>query len=408
MGVFESNILKRRAQPSGAEKLIAVVADEQSIEVVKSVVVDQGIATSHITTGSLDDAIAIMTSLKESPRYLIVDVTGSTMPISDLTRLAEVVDPSVTVIVVGERNDVGLFRSLLHVGVQDYLVKPLTAELVRRALTSTDGGTSARMGKVLSFVGARGGVGVTTIATALASHLADKTRRRIAYVDLDPYGGAAASMLGISANNGLIELLQNPQRLDQQLINQAFVAQSDRLLVLASELPYNQEFTLRSGALSELVTMLKRHFHYIMLDLPGRAGRVVEEALDASSTIHVVADFSVHSAREAARLCRFAQTLDAAPAITVLLNAARQPVSGRVREDDFVNALARGSVHSLPYEPERLALAENLGEAERLAHSTGSSFATAIVSLANAITGSETAVAREPWYKRLLHPRRAK
>jgi pilus assembly protein CpaE len=406
MGVFESNILKRRANPSGAEKLIAVVADAQSVEVVKSVVVDQGIATSHITVGSLDNAIEIMASLKESPRYLIVDVTGSTMPISDLTRLAEVVDPSVAVVVVGERNDVGLFRSLLHVGVQDYLVKPLTAELVRRALTASDGGTSARMGKVLSFIGARGGVGLTTIATALASHLADTTRRRIAYVDLDPYGGAAASMLGVTANNGLIELLQNPQRLDQQLINQAFVAQSDRLLVLAAELPYNQEFALRSGALSELVTMLKRHFHYIMLDLPGRAGRLVEEALDASSTIHVVADLSVHSAREAARLCRFAQTLDSAPAITVLLNEARQPVPGRVREDDFVTTLARGSVHSLPYEPQSLALAENLGEAERLANAQRSPFAAAIVKLANAITGSETPAVSEPWYKRLLPTRK--
>ncbi|MFX1762770.1 AAA family ATPase [Paraburkholderia sp. A1RI-2L] len=407
MGVFESTILKRRAQPSGAEKLIAVVADAQSTEVIKSVVIDQGIATSHVTLGSLDDAVAVMSSLKESPRHLIVDITGSTMPISDLTRLAEAVDPSVAVIVVGERNDVGLFRSLLHIGVHDYLVKPLTAELVRRALTSTGGGASTRMGKVLSFVGARGGVGVTTITTALASHLADATRRRIAYIDLDPYGGAATSMLGVAANNGLIELLQNPQRLDQQLINQAFVAQSDRLLVLASELPYNQEFTLRQGALGELVAMLKHHFHYIMLDLPGRAGRVVEEALDASSTIHVVADLSVHSAREAARLCRFAQTLDSTPAITVLLNEARQPVSGRVREDDFVNALARGSVHSLPYEPQSLALAENLGEAPTLANAQRSPFAAAIVSLANAITGSEAAVPREPWYKRLVPTRRA-
>ncbi|MFX1802774.1 AAA family ATPase [Paraburkholderia sp. A1RO-5] len=407
MGVFESNLLKRRAQPSGAEKLIAVVADAPSTEVIKSVVIDQGIATSHVTLGSLDDAVQIMTSLKESPHHLIVDITGSTMPISDLTRLAEAVDPSVAVIVVGERNDVGLFRSLLQIGVHDYLVKPLTAELVRRALSSTSGGAATRMGKVLSFVGARGGVGVTTIATALASHLADATRRRIAYIDLDPYGGAATSMLGVAANNGLIELLQNPQRLDQQLINQAFVAQSDRLLVLASELPYNQEFTLRQGALGELVAMLKRHFHYIMLDLPGRAGRVVEEALDASSTVHVVADLSVQSAREAARLCRFAQTLDSAPAITVLLNEARQPVSGRVREDDFINALARGSVHSLPYAPQSLALAENLGETPTLANAPRSPFAAAIVSLAHAITGSEAAVPREPWYKRLVPARRA-
>jgi len=410
MGAFESNLLKRRPQPSGAEKLIAVVADATSVEIINNVAVDQGIATSHVTVGNIDTALQIMTSLKESPRHLIVDVTGSTMPISDLTKLANVVDPSVNVIVIGERNDVGLYRSLLRIGVQDYLVKPLTTELVRRAIAPQGTDTSERMGKVLSFVGARGGVGVTTIATSLAAHLADTTRRRIAYIDLDPYGGAAAAMLGITANNGLIELLQNPQRLDQQLINQAFVARSDRLLVLAAELGYNQEFTLRPRALIELVTMLKQHFHYVVLDLPQRAGAVAEEALDASSTIHVVSDLSVHSARETSRLCRYAQTLDSAPAITVLLNEARQPVAGRVRSDDFVSALGRGAVHSLPYEPQTLALAENLGEKDESVTARRSQFGAAIVSLANAITGSETvaATAPEPWYKRMLSSRGAR
>ena len=407
MGAHESNLFKRRARPTGAEKLIAVVADSTSADVINNVAVDQGVATSHVTLGSLDDAVGVMASLKESPHYLIIDVSGSSMPISDLMRLADVVDPSVTVVAIGERNDVGLFRSLLQLGVQDYLVKPLTVELVRRSLASNDANASPRLGKALSFVGTRGGVGVTTIATALASHLADKTRRRIAYLDLDPYGGAAASMFGVSATSGLIELLQNPQRLDQQLINQAFIAQSDRLFILASELPYNQDLSLRAGALSELIALLKRHFHYIVMDLPGRGGVLVDEAFDASAMIHVVADLSVHSTREAARLCQFAETRDANPAISVLVNESRQPVAGRVNAKDFIGALARGSVHSLPYEPQTLALAENLGEA--LASSQRSPFAAAIVALANSITGNDEAAApaRAPWYRRLAPARRA-
>ncbi len=407
MGAYESNLLKRQGRPSGAEKLIAVVADSASADVINSVVVDQGIATSHVTQGSLDDAVAVMTSLRESPHYLIIDVSNSAMPISDLMRLADVVDPSVTVVAIGERNDVGLFRSLLHVGVQDYLVKPLTVELLRRALASNDANASPRMGKALSFVGTRGGVGVTTIATALASHLAAKTRRRIAYIDLDPYGGAAASMLGVSATSGLIELLQHSQRIDQQLINQAFVAHGDRLFILASELPYNQDLSLRAGALSELIAMLKRHFHYIVMDLPERGGVLVDEAFEASAMIQVVADLSVHSTREAARLCEFAETRDANPAISVLVNESRQPVAGRVNSKDFIGALGRGSVHSLPYEPQTLALAENLGEAA--AGTQRTLFAAAIVALANSITGNEetAAPARAPWYRRLAPARRA-
>lgn len=407
MGALESNALKRGRRPSGAEKLVAVISDAASEAVINSFVVDQGIASSHVACGALDDAAAIMSALKESPRYLIVDVSDSTMPISDLQRLSETVDPSVSVVVIGERNDVGLFRSLLHLGVQDYLVKPLTVELLRRAIASTDPNVSSRMGKALSFVGTRGGVGVTTIATALARHLADKTRRRIAYVDLDPYGGTAAPMLGVASNNGLMEMLRNPHRLDQQLINQALVAQSDRLFVLASEFPLNDDFALRPGALTELIALLKRNYHYILLDLPERAGGLVDEAFNASAMIHVVADHSVQSTREAARLCRFAEGRDTDPSVQVVLNESRQPVTGRVNPADFVAALARGSICSLPYEPQMLALAENLGEP--LADAQGSPFAAEIVTLANAITGGDVAVvARQPWYRRLLPNRGAR
>lgn len=405
MGAPEANGLKRRGRSPGAGKLVAVLSDDSSEKVVKSVIADQAIGMSDVTHGTLDDAIEMMRKATVSPRMLIVDVSGIAMPVSDLMRLAEVVDPSVAVVVVGDRNDVGLYRSLLQIGVQDYLVKPLTVELVRRAITSTDAGMPARMGKAVSFVGARGGVGTTTIATSLARHLAVKTRRRVAYIDLDPYGGPAASMLGITSGNGLVDLLLNTQQLDQQLVNQAFVAYDERLSVLASELPVGNAYAFRRGALSELITILTPQFHYIVLDLPARAGPVVEEAFDASTVIHVVADHSVHAAREAAKLCRFAQTRETEPAVAVLLNEARQPGRGRVSADDFVAALAHETVHRLPYEPHMLAIAESLGEP--LADPEQSPFSRAIVSIASALTGSEaqTATTRR-WYERLLPGRR--
>lgn len=406
MGAFELNAAARRPASATAERLVAVVADASSEEVVRNLILDQGIANALVARGTLDDAIEIMRNLGQSPRQLLVDVSASAMPVSDLMRLAEVVAPSVSVVVTGEHNDVGLFRSLLRIGVQDYLVKPLTVELVQRALASTDPAASARVGKALGFVGARGGVGVTTIATALARHLADKTRRRIAYVDLDPFGGAGTAMLGATTSNGLAELLQNTQRLDQQLINQAFVAQSDRLFVLSSELPYDSDFRLRPGAVGELVAALTHHFHYVVLDLPQRAGGIVEEALDACATIHVVADRSVHAAREAARLCHFAEGRQADPAISVLLNDAQEPVRGRVAAADFKHALGRASVHPFPYEPATLALAENLGEA--IADPSRSPFARAVVSLADAITGGDTGLpANERWYAKFMPKRRS-
>ncbi|CAN0626088.1 pilus assembly protein CpaE [Burkholderia multivorans] len=401
MGAFDFSSPARRARAASAERFVAVVADAGSEEVIRNLILDQAIEGAHVERGTLDDAIGLMRTLGHSPRHLIVDLSGAAMPLSDLMRLADVCDPSVTVIVVGDHNDVGLYRSLLRLGVQDYLVKPLTVELVQRALAATDSVAATRAGKAIGFVGARGGVGVTTIATALARHLADETRRRIAYVDLDFHGGGACPMLGVTSNNGLVELLQNTRRLDAQLVNQATVAQSDRLFMLSAELPLDNDFTPPPGAVAELIGVLKHHFHYVVLDLPGRAGRVVDEALDACASIHVVADRSVHGAREAARLCRFVERRAADPTVSLLINNAQPPVRGRADPADIVQALARASVHEFPHEPQTLALAENLGEA--IADRHRSAFAQAIVGLAHALTGGDAnaGASARPWYARL-------
>jgi pilus assembly protein CpaE len=400
VSAIESFLRVTSSSEINADDLLAVVSDRDSEIAVKNLIVDQSIESACVRRGTIDDAIRLLGNLDRSPRQLIVDVSGSEMPISDLARLSDVCDPSVAVVVVGERNDVDLYRSLLGAGVHDYLFKPLSVGLLQRALTARDPAAAVRTGNAVSFVGARGGVGTTTIAVSLARHLADVTRRRIAYVDLDFRGGAANSMLGLTTNNGLTELLQNPQRIDAPLIGRMLVAKSNQLLVLSSELPYGNEFVCRPGAISELVNALKRHFHYVMLDLSGVTGMLAEEALDASAFVYITSDRSVHAARQTARLLRFAEERDSDPTITLLLNNPHEPVAGRVAAADFQRALGRASMYEFPYEPKTLAAAENLSEP--VAAGKPTPFTSAVVELANMLTGRTEAAPRKRWYERFV------
>src|ERR1700722_10129820 len=197
MSTTEFNASKSKAGIRAAE-FIAFVADKKTEQVLKSYVLEQAMPHTYIAIGGVNDAIALLAKLDRSPLFLLVDLNDSVMPLSDLGRLAEVCEPSVQVVALGERNDVGLFRTLLQIGVRDYLVKPLTVELIKRTLNVSEGKVSQvmrlRAGKTVAFAGTRGGVGVTTIALNVARHLAENTQRRIAYVDLNLYGGAANSM----------------------------------------------------------------------------------------------------------------------------------------------------------------------------------------------------------------------
>src|SRR5438034_10896014 len=71
---------------------------------------------------------------QRSPHLLIVDISGVDLPLSQIHTLADVCEPGVTVIAIGDRNDVGLFRDLTEAGVSDYIVKPLTRDLLTKAL----------------------------------------------------------------------------------------------------------------------------------------------------------------------------------------------------------------------------------------------------------------------------------
>jgi len=121
-------------------QLRAFVADDETRSVVEQVVGDLMIPAAAIHRGRIDDAIQLL-GRQRSPRVLLVDISACELPLSAVNELAEVCEPGVSVIAIGDRNDVGLFRELINHGISDYLVKPITPSLLQRSLlTVVEGG----------------------------------------------------------------------------------------------------------------------------------------------------------------------------------------------------------------------------------------------------------------------------
>ena len=401
------SILKPTAsQSSKTSQFVAFVADRDSEDAVRRYVLDQVIPHAFVAQGTIDTAIEFLKLTEHSPTRLLVDITGSTMPVSDLARLAQVCEPSVKVFVLGDRNDVGLFRNLLKLGVSDYLVKPLAMDLLQRTLDGDANAplNSARAGKVISFMGTRGGVGVTTLALAVAQHLANDTHRRVAYVDLNLRGGAAHSMLAMDSNNGLADALQNVHRLDPQYVERTLVSKSNRFFVLSSELDYNADFVPPAGGFSALVAVLKNSFHYVVVDVPNAQSQLAEEAIEASKRVFIVGDHTVHSARHAMRLFRYVESRTATPTASLVLNSPTPPLASQVKTKDFAEAVGRVVQVDIPYDGRAVLTAENLGEAGRPAQR--GAFTEGIEQLSAELTG-QPIVARTSWFTRHLARRSA-
>jgi len=401
MSTIESLFQRNKAGTPAAD-FVAFVSDSQTEQVLKHFVFDEAMPHVHVAIGGIDDAIAWLSKADRSPLLLLVDLHGSVMPLSDLARLAEVCEPSVQVIALGERNDVGLFRSLLRIGVRDYLVKPLTVDLLKRTVDLSAGKVNAvaqtRAGKVIAFVGARGGVGTTTTAVHLVRHLAEDTHRRVAYVDLNLHGGAGTSLLGLAGNNGLIDVLQNVHRLDPAYVERTMVAKGARLFVLSAELGFGEPRPFEDGSLARVLELLTDSFHYVVLDVGERGDPLAGEAFDRASRVYVVADRSVHSTHETIRLMRYIEDRDNNPATSVLLNNPNAATAGKVQLADFLSAVGRSVLTELPFESRALAIAENVGDPQAGGH--GTAFQQAIVRIGNDLTGQH-AVAKRSLMERL-------
>lgn len=364
MSLIESLANPTRGAPNHAE-FVAFLADAASTETVERFALSRMMPHTYIRQGSVADATEFMSKLERPPRQLVVDISTSAMALSELAALAEVCAPSVSVVVIGERNDVGLFRELLRMGVDEYISKPLTIDLLTRLL----GGPGAvvqpvhqvRTGKLVACVGARGGVGVSTVAANVAWYLAHNVDRRVALLDLDPYGGPMNILLGSQCNNGLSDVLKNVRRLDPQYLERTMVPVGGKLFVLTAQNALDSGEVLDVEALRELVSELKRHFHYVIVDMPNRAGTTSIAMLEEAQVVALVTEPSVYAARETARLMRTAETRDAHAPVMLIANQPRQPGRGELAMHDFEEAVGRRASHVLPYDHESASKAENLG-----------------------------------------------
>jgi pilus assembly protein CpaE len=299
-------IEKPVTQPAGRVRLMAFVLDGQSEASLGSYLAQLSVSGTTIRRGGLAGAIRYLGG-ERSPESIIVDISGAEMPASQIHELAELCEPGVTVIAIGDRNDIGLYRDLVRAGVSDYIVKPVTAQLLAKALigvpvSGPGSPISRKLGKVVAVVGSRGGVGATTLAIHLALHLANQQSRRVVLLDLDLHTGDCALALNLKPTPGLREALANPLRIDSVFLDRTMAIHGERLFVLSAEEPLRVDAEFTAEAVDKLVGVLRTQFHYIVADVPRIPTSAYWQALDTADLRIIVTDQTLRSVRDTVRL----------------------------------------------------------------------------------------------------------
>lgn len=345
---------------ASAVSLAAFAADEPTAALVTQVagfhwpgaVVQQGGVT----------AAAAFLSGNPSPDLLVIDLGNSTQPFEELLPLADLCDPNTQVIVLGAVNDLSLYKKFVGAGVADYLVKPATAEDLESALLAAafrdraaEDPSAAPKGKLIVSLGARGGVGATTIAVNGAWLLAEGRKRSVGLVDLDLQFGTAALALDLVPSGGMLETLCNPDRVDSLFLSSAMLPKSERLAVMAAEEDLSRDAGFGDEGLDRLLSELRAAYDYVWIDLPRFLCGQHAALLRAANHVFIVSDVSLAGLRDTMRIAKMSGGDSAGGRVGVVLNRVGRDKA--MTESQFVKGLEFPVIAKIPEDPKAVEAA---------------------------------------------------
>ncbi|HWA62779.1 MAG TPA: AAA family ATPase [Caulobacteraceae bacterium] len=326
------------AQSVTAPAALIYVNDKESEDVLRHALAGLGVTDGVFRNGGVEAALAEAPTLS-APKLLIVDA-GADVDLSAVARLMGVSSPATSVVVLGELNDLSLYRHLRDLGVAEYIFKPLVSTLVskacQRALAGAPARAGAPMGEAVMVLGVRGGVGATTIAVRTAWALARHPPRPVLMLDLQLRFGDAALQLDQAPNEALNEALQSIERVDELFIERGVIHVAEHLDLMASLAPLSAPPAFAEDAVLALMEQVRRRYRYVVVDLPPAQAALAPRLLQSPGVVVLVSDGRLVSARD---VRRWRETLGADKAertVLHVLNLAGGP--GDLPLEDFTRA----------------------------------------------------------------------
>jgi pilus assembly protein CpaE len=256
-----------------------------------------------------------------------------------------------TVMVYSEQTDPDRMLKCMRAGAREFFTLPFkpgaVVEALARAssLRSADRQPKKPDGKLLVFLTAKGGSGVTTLACNFAVSLAQESRQKTLLIDLGlPLGGVALN-LGIRTEHSIVDALQDLERLDADFLSSLLEKHGSGLSVLAapSEMASMQ---LSDEAVDKLLEVARQNFDYVVVDAGLKLDLQHTQLFDESATIFLVMQVGLAELRNSNRLISMLSAAGG-PRVEIVINRY-DPQSLEIAEEHITKALTRPAEWKIP------------------------------------------------------------
>jgi pilus assembly protein CpaE len=292
---------------------------------------------------STADLTTLITRKTAPPDVIVIDVRRRGLP--PQLAAARRAMPSVAVIAVAAELDPAMMLEAIRSGVNEFLTEPVTEQDVRQALERV---ANLRPGpperKVFAFLGAKGGVGTTTIATNVATALAQNKSARVLLLDLHPAYGDAALFFGAEPRFSVLDALENTHRLDEAYLKGLVVRTKAGLDLLASS-DRSVVGSIDAQRVRTLIDFVTRHYTHVVLDVP-RSDSAALDALEGTTKIVIVANQELSTVRGAARMATTLRQRYGKDRVQVVVS--RYDTASAIAQQDVERATGGAIHHTFP------------------------------------------------------------
>jgi len=328
-----------------------------------------------------------------SPNLIVVESRSpSALYLSDLDRLAEVCDPGTRVMAIGHANDIVFYRELMRRGVSEYLLAPVDPVSLITSIANVYGERqSGKLGQTYAFIGAKGGIGSSTIAHNVAWMIARRLGSDVMIADLDLPFGTASLDFNLDTGPGIVEAIQDTGRLDEVLLDRLLVKCNDHLSLLSAPTVLENSYDIPERALETLIEVAQSSIPFTVLDLPHMWTSWAKNVLIAADEIVITAvpDLAnLRNAKNMINVLRQARPNDPPPKL--ILNQVNMPKRPEIKPKEFAKAVQLEPVACIPFEAHLFGTAANKGQMIAEISSKGAA-PKAFSELADLLTGRRDA-----------------
>lgn len=300
-----------------------------------------------------------------SPNLIIVEDDGDNDTLQGrLDGLAQVVEPGRKLIVVGAVNDISVYRRIVSLGVTDYLVSPLRLEAmmdaIERAAHDPKGPERCRY---IAVMGARGGVGSSTVAQNLAWAAAKKIGMRTILADLDLTFGTGGLAFNQDPRQPFGEAFADADRLDATLLERYMVSDDENLQILSTSGNLRHYDGIDEEAVEKAIDLCRQMTKLVIVDVPHTWSGWVEGVMIGADEAVLVVSPDIANIRDARNLLDFLNSKrgDNRPC-KLIINKSDLARRTRLLPKDISNTLGVQPIANIPFDPVVFIEASNDGK----------------------------------------------